>query len=113
LSEGRILVLVKRLQHGDELHKLLPNSYWIKGEDDAETREHVIHLLRTTKKKKVVAIFSSVGFVGLNFFVHHLINASGGKDPNTLIQKIGRGLRKAPDKKNSIIMTFYLRITHT
>jgi len=36
--------------------------------------------------------------VGINVFVHYLINATGGKSPLQLIQKLGRGLRKSPDK---------------
>ena len=62
-------------------------------------RFHVIEKLRKATDEKVVAIFSPVGNVGLDVFVHHLINCSGGKDPNMTIQKVGRGLRKAPDKE--------------
>ncbi|KAN0028625.1 hypothetical protein ACTFIV_010471 [Dictyostelium citrinum] len=99
IESGRIMILVKRISHGDELFKLLPNAYWIKGEDDQETREHVIKKLRESNpNKKVVAIFSSIGNVGIDVKIHHLINACGGKDPNTTIQKLGRGLRKADDK---------------
>jgi len=39
-----------------------------------------------------------VGYVGLDVYVHHLVNATGGKDPSLTIQKLGRGLRKSPDK---------------
>jgi hypothetical protein len=38
IESGRILILVKRLSHGDRLASKIPGSYWIKGEDDAETR---------------------------------------------------------------------------
>lgn len=98
IEEGRILVLVKRLKHGDILKELIPNAHWIRGEDTTETRESVLQQLRVSKEKKVVAIMSSIGFYGLNVYVHHLVNATGGKDPNMLIQKIGRGLRKSFDK---------------
>ncbi len=37
-----------------------------------------------------------VGYVGLDIMVHHIINATGGKEANLTIQKLGRGLRKAP-----------------
>lgn len=98
IQEGRILILVKRLAHGDKLKDMIPNAHWIRGEDSSETREKVLQELRQSDQKKVVAIMSSIGFYGLNVFVHHLINASGGKEPNMLIQKIGRGLRKSFDK---------------
>lgn len=51
-------------------------------------REGVLERLRFSKGKRVVAIFSPVGYVGLDVFVHHLINCCGGKDPNLTIQKV-------------------------
>jgi hypothetical protein len=66
-----------RLQHGDALHELLPGSYWVRGQDDSATREYVFSQLRQSDKPKVVAICSSIGFVGLNIYCHHLINAAG------------------------------------
>lgn len=66
-------------------------------------------LIQSTKSK-VVAIVSSIGYVGVNVAVHHLINASGkagslvdtqflgGRSSSVLVQKIGRGLRTAKDK---------------
>jgi len=98
IKEGRIMILVSKLEHGDRLHALLEDSYWIRGEDTMDTREHVLTQLIHSSKKKVVAVVSSIGFVGVNVAVHHLINACGGKSPNLLIQKIGRGLRTAGDK---------------
>lgn len=61
---------------------MIPGSLWIKGEDSPETRNEVFELLRKPlgKRKKVVAIMSSIGFYGLDVFVHYLINATGGKD---------------------------------
>lgn len=35
----------------------------------------------------------------MDVYVHHLINATGGKDPSLTIQKLGRGLRKSLDKQ--------------
>ncbi len=45
-----------------------------------------------------MAIFSSIGNVGLDVNIHHLVNATGGKSHNLTVQKIGRGLRRAADK---------------
>eukprot|EP00028_Trichosphaerium_sp_Am-I-7-wt_P001054 CAMPEP_0168530062 /NCGR_PEP_ID=MMETSP0405-20121227/14384_1 /TAXON_ID=498012 /ORGANISM="Trichosphaerium sp, Strain Am-I-7 wt" /LENGTH=494 /DNA_ID=CAMNT_0008554113 /DNA_START=719 /DNA_END=2199 /DNA_ORIENTATION=+ len=98
VPEGRILVLVKRIAHGDALQALIPDAYWVKGEDSAETRDYVFSQLRETDKKKVVAIISPIGFLGINVYVHHLVNACGGKEASLLIQKVGRGLRRASDK---------------
>lgn len=38
IPSGRIMVLVKRIQHGDALHALIPESFWISGRDDMESR---------------------------------------------------------------------------
>jgi len=117
IQSGRILILVERcaeaivanklslmkfmgdrLAHGDAIHQLIPGSFWVTGQDSTDTREYVFEQLRKSTKPKVVAICSNIGFYGLNVYVHHVINASGGKDPSMVIQKIGRGLRKAEDK---------------
>lgn len=98
IKEGRILILVRRLPHGDKLKELIPDAHWIRGEDNHATREHVLDQLRSSESPKVVAIMSAIGFYGLNVLCHHLINACGGKDANLLIQKVGRGLRKGIDK---------------
>lgn len=100
IKEGRILILVRRLPHGDRLKELMPDAHWIRGEDTAETREFVLQQLRQSDQPKVVAIMSAIGFYGLNVLCHHLINACGGKDANLLIQKVGRGLRKGVDKEH-------------
>jgi len=107
IPSGRIMILVKRLTHGDILSKMIPDAYWVKGDDNVETREHVIQQLRNSNEKKVVAIFSSIGYVGVDVRIHHLINASGSKDPNMTIQKLGRGLRKAEDKNQLDYHDFY------
>jgi len=98
IPEGRIMIMVQKLQHGDVLHSAIPSSYWIRGEDDMQTREYVLKQLRHSDEKKVVAIVSSIGYLGINVYIHHLINVTGGKSPLQLIQKFGRGLRKAIDK---------------
>ena len=98
IKEGRVLILVRRLPHGDRLKELMPEAHWIRGEDTAATREFVLQQLRQSDSPKVVAIMSAIGFYGLNVLCHHLINACGGKDANLLIQKVGRGLRKGVDK---------------
>eukprot|EP01119_Soliformovum_irregulare_P004820 TRINITY_DN1594_c0_g1_i1.p2 TRINITY_DN1594_c0_g1~~TRINITY_DN1594_c0_g1_i1.p2 ORF type:complete len:277 (-),score=61.98 TRINITY_DN1594_c0_g1_i1:1327-2157(-) len=99
IQSGRILILVKRLAQGDLLEKLIPGSYWVRGEDSVEKRNEVLRELREGHTNdKVVAIFSPIGFIGMDVFVHHVINATGGKSPTLTIQKLGRGLRKAVDK---------------
>jgi superfamily II DNA or RNA helicase len=44
--------------------------------------------------------------------VHHLINATGGREALDTIQKLGRGLRRAPDKKRLDYHDFYFKTNH-
>jgi superfamily II DNA or RNA helicase len=97
--QGRTLILVERLAHGDTLHKLIPNSLWIQGKDDAATREHVIEKLQNAKDNVVAIATSGIFNTGINIRIHSIINAAGGKASHEIIQRIGRGLRPAGDKK--------------
>lgn len=91
--DGRILILVDRIAHGDMLYEMMPNSLWVKGEDTIETRKEVIQKLKYSKDKVVAIATSKIFGVGLSFEAHVLISV-GGKSSHGVIQKFGRGLRK-------------------
>lgn len=97
--KGRTLILVERIDQGDRLAEKLGNSVaWIKGSDNEETRKIV--RTRLQKDENCVAIATRHIFnTGVNVFVHQLINAAGGSAEHMIIQRLGRGLRKAPDKE--------------
>lgn len=95
---GRTLILVERLAHGDALHQLIPNSLWIQGKDDIETRKKVVEQLQIAKGNVVAIATQGIFNAGVNVFVHNVINAAGGKAEHEIIQRIGRGLRTAEDK---------------
>lgn len=102
-QKGRTLILVDRIAHGDILQKLIPNSLWVQGKDDAETRKSVIKELQ--KSEQCVAISTQQIFnTGINVYVHNLINAAGGQADHQIIQRIGRGLRTVEDKE---ILNYY------
>jgi hypothetical protein len=52
----KVVIVKFRISHGDMLQSLIPDAFWVKGEDSSETRDYVFSQLRTTDKKKVVAI---------------------------------------------------------
>lgn len=104
---GRTLILVERIQHGDILASLIPNSLWVKGEDNAETRSEVIRQLNESKNDTVAIATTGIFNTGISTFIHNLINAAGGKADHLVIQKIGRGLRTAKDKKELNYFDFY------
>jgi superfamily II DNA or RNA helicase len=96
--EGRTLIIVERIEHGDRLKERIPGALWIKGEDDLKTRKEVIENLKVGDN--VVAIASQGIFTsGINVFIHNLVNAAGGQAEHQVIQKFGRGLRRVADKQ--------------
>lgn len=102
-QNGRTLILVDRIAHGDTLHNLIPDSLWIQGKDDSETRKNVINLLQ--KSEQCVAIATQQIFnTGINVYIHNLINAAGGQADHQIIQRMGRGLRTASDKE---VLNYY------
>lgn len=102
--KGRTLILVERVAHGNALHKMIPNSLWVYGKDDEETREHVIKQMQVAPDNVVAIATQGIFSVGINFFVHNMINAAGGKAEHDIIQRMGRGLRTANDKS---ILNYY------
>ena len=105
---GRTLILVERIAHGDALNKFLPNSLWIQGKDDSETRNYVVEQLKVSKN--CCAIATPILNTGVNFFVNNLINAAGGQAEHQIIQRMGRGLRTASDKNELNYYDFIFNI---
>ena len=101
---GRTLILVERLAHGDYLESLIPGALWVRGKDTLETRRFVIEQLKRSEENCVAIATQGIFNAGINVYVHNLINAAGGKADHTIIQRMGRGLRKAGDKA---ILNYY------
>lgn len=98
--EGRILILVHRVNHGDLLKEICPDWLWVRGIDNVETRREVIQKLKYEKNKVVAIATTGIFGVGVSFEINCLINSAGGKSFTQLIQRFGRGLRVAEDKDN-------------
>lgn len=98
--EGRILIIVERITHGDLLHDAIPNSVWVRGQDTLETRKAIIKRLKEDKGKIVAIATSGIFDAGINVFVNSLVNCAGGQADHKIIQRFGRGLRVADDKKH-------------
>lgn len=100
--DGRILIIVERLEHGDRLLDLIPDAVWIRGQDTIETRKVVINRLKEEKGKIVAIATSGIFNTGLNVYVHHLINSASGQAEHQIVQRFGRGLRRADDKDHFV-----------
>jgi superfamily II DNA or RNA helicase len=102
--KGRTLILVDRIVHGDILHRSIPGSLWVSGKDNTETRGYVIEQMQKATNDVVAIATQQIFSVGINFFVHNMINAAGGQAEHEIIQRMGRGLRTANDK---VILNYY------
>ena len=96
--KGRTLILVERLDQGDQLKNLMPHALWIQGKDDLETRKYVIEQLSKSQEDVVAIATQGIFTAGINVFVNSLINAAGGQADHVIIQRFGRGLRTCDDK---------------
>lgn len=97
-KKGRTLILVERISQGDSISGLIPNSLWIRGQDNAKTRKEVIKELSYSKGDVIAIATRHIFNTGINVFLHNLINAAGGFGEHMIIQRMGRGLRVAEDK---------------
>jgi superfamily II DNA or RNA helicase len=102
--KGRTLILVDRVIHGDILNRLIPGSLWVSGKDNEDSRAYVIEQMQKSKDDVVAIATQQIFSVGINFFVHNMINAAGGQAEHEIIQRMGRGLRTADDK---VILSYY------
>lgn len=102
--EGRTLILVDRIAHGDALFSMMPYSLWVQGKDDLETRKLVIEKLKYSKEKTIAIATQQIFNAGINVKTHNVINAAGGQADHHIIQRVGRGLRTADDKD---ILNYY------
>lgn len=103
---GRTLILVDRIAHGDQLKALIPTAYWITGKDDNESRKEVITMLQNSKTSCIAIATQQIFNTGINVKIHNLINAAGGQADHLIIQRMGRGLRTAEDKKEVLYIDF-------
>ena len=102
--QGRTLILVDRIAHGDALSGLLPGSLWVQGKDDLETRKMVIEKLKKSRDRVTAVATQQIFNAGINVMVHNVVNAAGGQADHHIIQRVGRGLRTADDKE---ILNYY------
>lgn len=102
--KGNVLCLVNGIKFGDKLSELIPDSHFIYGQDDMETRKQVYDLFST--RNDVVAIATvQIASTGLNIpRIFHMVYIDIGRSFIRTIQSIGRGLRRAEDK-DSVIVT--------
>ena len=100
-----IAILVRTIDHGEELMKLIPDAVFIRGETSLNDRMKIIKDFNEGKIR--VLIGSGILNEGISISnMKVLIMASSGKAISQTIQKIGRVLRITKDKKEGIFYDF-------
>jgi len=98
-EDGSTLVLVDRIEAGEALKALIPNSVFIHGVVKSKKRKEEYKSIQTTDNKIIIATYG-VASTGINIpRIFNLVLLEPGKSFVRVIQSIGRGLRKAHDKE--------------
>jgi superfamily II DNA or RNA helicase len=99
------LILVRVIEHGDILSKIIPDSYFINGSHSIKEREKAIEDFKKGEIKNLIA--SNIFNEGISVNeIKMLIIASAGLSDVESVQKIGRSLRLSEDKKEALVFDF-------
>ena len=106
-DNARILILVNRLGHGENLQSLLEGPcFYLRGEDDIEERYSTIRRFISCNESSVL-LGTRILETGVDIReITHFINARGLKSPIATIQALGRSLRLHDDKDQVFIYDF-------
>lgn len=100
-----VAILVRTLEHGEELLKLIPDAVFLKGDTPLNERIDAIKKFNNGEIKKIIG--SSILNEGISISnMKVLIMASSGKAITQTIQKIGRVLRITKEKREGIFYDF-------
>lgn len=106
-EKGNTFVLVKSIQFGKALSKLIDNSVFVFGQDKTAVRKEIYGLFDKHDNLVVISTFQ-LASTGLNIKrIFNLVFIDAGKSFTKIIQAIGRGLRKARDKDFVNVFDFY------
>ena len=95
---GNTLVLINRIDTGNQLIDLIPEAVFISGAVKLSDRKEEYDEIKTSDNKIIVATYG-VAAVGINIpRIFNLVLIEPGKSFVRVIQSIGRGIRKAEDK---------------
>jgi superfamily II DNA or RNA helicase len=97
-DSGNTLILVDRVNAGNEIVSRIPDSVFISGETKLTERKDEYDSVAISDGKVIVATYG-VAAVGINIpRIFNLVLIEPGKSFVRVIQSIGRGIRKAEDK---------------
>lgn len=104
-TELPTLILFKIIEHGEKLHKMLPDAVLLSGKDSLKVRQEAVERFKRGEIKTLIA--SNIFKQGISISnIEVLINVSGGKSKVEVLQKIGRALRKSDGKTVALVYDF-------
>jgi superfamily II DNA or RNA helicase len=99
-----VLILVNRLDHGELLNGMIPNSLFIHGSHSTDFRMSALNNMRT---RSGVYIASPIFDEGVDVpALDAVVIAAGGKSQVKLLQRIGRGLRHKEGNNTMVVLDF-------
>ena len=111
-EKGKVLIIVKSLEHGDLLEEMIPGALFIHGSLNKKVRETYFDVLKDDKPCIVIATIK-IASEGLDVpDLTTLINASANKSDNRSIQALGRILRKSSGKTQANYIDFIDKSKH-
>lgn len=100
----RTFVSVARVNHGEFLANQIDNAVFFSGKTKVKDRQRI---LEEFKKGEILCIVSTLLSEGVDIpEMESIILAGGGKSAILAIQRVGRALRRAPNKDGAIIVDF-------
>jgi superfamily II DNA or RNA helicase len=97
-DSGNTLVLVDRIETGELLQGLIPDSVFVSGRMKSKDRKDEYKEVQEVDGKVIIATYG-VASTGINIVrIFNLVLFESGKSFVRVIQSIGRGIRVAPDK---------------
>lgn len=103
--EDHVIILVKEVEHGNNLKTLIPNSEFITGKEKDVIRQRLLDDFKSGKIKCLIG--TSVIGEGVDLPIADvLIMAGGGKSKIQIMQNVGRVLRLFKNKTTALVYDF-------
>lgn len=105
-SEKPVLILIRNIEHGEELNKNIPDSVFLSGRDENKLRNEVFEKYENGEIGVLIGTYGILSEgISLNS-IKTLIIAGGGKSDIQTTQALGRALRSKEGKKEAVIYDF-------
>lgn len=109
---SKTLILVKNLEHLEELKGSIPNCVSVEGKDSLDDRYSIIKKF-IKSKDPICLIGTNVMQTGISINeITHMINARGLKGEIPTVQGLGRGIRKSDTKTQMYFYDFFDKVPY-